>query len=42
MTVKLPKAVLSAVKLGAKESILLTLTAENGNGTAKSSAKLRG
>lgn len=42
LAVKLPKAALSARKRGAKESILLTLTATNGNGTRKATARLRG
>jgi hypothetical protein len=42
MTVKLPKAALIARKRGAKESILLTLTAANVNGTGTETARLQG
>jgi len=38
--VKLPKAVLTALKRGANESARFTLTATNANGTGRAIAKI--
>lgn len=41
IVVKLPQAALAALKHGARESILFTLTATNANGTSASTAKIK-
>jgi Tol biopolymer transport system component len=41
LTVRLPRAALSALKQGARESLAFTLTATNANGTDTATAKIR-
>ncbi|MBV9310900.1 MAG: hypothetical protein JOZ73_08705, partial [Solirubrobacterales bacterium] len=41
ITLKLPKGALNALKHGARESVMLTLTASNGNGTRKTTLKIK-